>query len=104
MCSGECIDSDGDGYGNPSNPLCTYPELDCDDTDPDVNPGMTEVPGNGIDDDCDPATPAYPQPANTIAASYGRTSLTGSGVFNELTLLLVPMGAIIFLRIIRRKK
>jgi hypothetical protein len=36
------VDNDGDGY----------PE-DCDDTDILVNPGATEVCGNGIDDDCD---------------------------------------------------
>ncbi len=43
-----CEDGDGDGY---------LPAEDCDDTNPAVNPGMTEVPYNGLDDDCDPTTP-----------------------------------------------
>ena len=27
-------------------------EVDCDDTNPEVNPGMEEVCGNGIDEGC----------------------------------------------------
>jgi hypothetical protein len=42
------VDADGDGF--PA-------DRDCDDLNPAVNPGMTEVPGNGLDDDCNPATP-----------------------------------------------
>ncbi len=54
QCAGFTIeDEDDDGY--PATE-------DCDDTDPEVNPGMPEIPGNGIDDDCNPATPdAIPQ-------------------------------------------
>lgn len=52
-CSpGGCTDGDSDGYGDPASPDCTYPELDCDDTDPAVNPGATEECENGKDDDC----------------------------------------------------
>ncbi len=54
-------DADGDGYGDESalpvsscEPLTGYSlsDTDCDDADPNVNPGMFEVE-NGIDDDCD---------------------------------------------------
>ncbi len=45
-----CTDADGDGY-------CAEEsfggEMDCDDTDPGVNPGAGEIAGDGIDNDCD---------------------------------------------------
>ena len=50
-----CLDGDGDGYGLPANENCTFPEEDCDDTDPEVNPAADEV-CNGIDDNCDDVT------------------------------------------------
>ena len=55
----ECVDNDGDGYGNPAAPWCTYSQLDCDDGNPDMNPGATEGPygdptcGDELDNDCD---------------------------------------------------
>lgn len=56
-------DNDGDGYGG-SDQFDACPQIgyvtssnDCDDTNPNVNPGMNEVPYNGLDDDCDPSTP-----------------------------------------------
>ena len=57
-CVPQCIDTDGDGYGDPANAECLFPELDCDDTDAEVNPGAIEGPwgdpscSDGIDNDC----------------------------------------------------
>lgn len=55
------LDSDGDGYGNPrfSVGQCTQPSgyvtngADCNDQDPLVYPGAPEVPGSGVDANCD---------------------------------------------------
>jgi hypothetical protein len=44
----EKTDEDGDGV---------TADLDCDDGDPSVFPGVTENPYDGVDNDCDPATP-----------------------------------------------
>jgi len=55
----ECLDEDGDGYGQFGSPTCTGTAPDCDDADPDVNPGVTEegagdpACGDGLDNDCD---------------------------------------------------
>ncbi len=50
---GDAIDMDGDGYFDIDN-SCSA--TDCDDSDASVNPDATEVPYDGIDNDCDPAT------------------------------------------------
>jgi hypothetical protein len=56
----DLFDGDGDGYFDAANQGCrdTYEAeaLDCNDGNPDVNPGLSEVACNGLDDDCDPAT------------------------------------------------
>ena len=43
----ELVDRDGDGFAE---------DEDCADLVPEVNPSAEELPGNGLDDDCDPST------------------------------------------------
>lgn len=55
--TGRCVDDDGDGfpkYGALQG--CPQAELDCNDYSADINPGVMEIPDNGIDDNCDGAT------------------------------------------------
>ena len=47
QCAGQVIDIDNDGF---------YLPIDCDDTDPAVNPTAPEV-FNGIDDNCNVVMP-----------------------------------------------
>ena len=55
------IDSDGDGYGNPSDtkeaisqpPGYVTNSKDCNDSDSDINPDAPEICDDGIDNDCD---------------------------------------------------
>lgn len=58
-------DADGDGFGDPatSTEACALPDGyvgnmdDCNDDDPLAWSGAREVPGDGVDNDCDPGTP-----------------------------------------------
>ena len=56
----DLFDVDGDGFFDASNPGCVEvyapEELDCNDSNADINPGMEEETCNDVDDDCDTET------------------------------------------------
>ena len=101
----KCVDDDGDGYTKYLAATgCPNEGLDCNDYDPDVNPGATEIPGNGIDDDCDPSTPDLlpwgTAPASVIGAEYKEFS----DIVNYIVLLCLPVGAVLLLLGRRRRR
>ncbi|MBU1239880.1 putative metal-binding motif-containing protein [Myxococcota bacterium] len=74
-----CKDHDGDGFG--VGPGCA--QLDCDDSNPDINPGVNEVCGE-TDTNCDGKTPA----ATICVESVGTCQCRAVGQRNSRAPLL----------------
>jgi hypothetical protein len=95
------LDLDGDGFNGPSP--------DCNDADPNINPGKTDTPDNGVDENCDgvdtttppvvnPVIPVMPvtpvaKPAITITLPYFMSAKKKSTTFSSLAVKGVPAGA-----------
>ncbi len=77
-------DTDGDGYGDPSSTTmaCTPPsgyvtsDTDCDDDDATVSPGLPEICGDGVDNNCDGGA-AGCIPAGDVDLAEARATLLG---------------------------
>lgn len=68
-------DNDGDGYGYMIAPIGGVGGNDCDDTDPSVYFGATEIPGDGISQDCDNSEDCY---VDNDGDGFGSTSVVAS--------------------------
>lgn len=90
------VDADDDGFGAATDPILTcleeapdgfsFNNFDCDDTEPTVNPDATEVPCNGIDENCnapevddDPILPVPTMTNDTVCSGVLPTIAAASG-------------------------
>ena len=93
-------DLDGDGYGDATTGVesCRPPSdtvtdaSDCDDDDSAVNPGATELIGDGLDSDCDGTETCYadadddgyrPDTATTVASADGDCDDSGEALGSD---------------------
>ena len=110
-----CIDTDGDGYGEPGNPSCTSgSQTDCDDTYGFTYPGAQEF-CDQVDNQC-PGDPGYGLidengvcgtscAARAAASSYDASPVYGtSRLGKHLAYFLLPLGAVIGLTFRRRRR
>ena len=88
----ECTDGDQDNYAIEGGECG---EIDCDDTDSEVNPSITEIPYNNKDDDCNLDTTDTPGEAGGVCGPEGcsiEVSSPASLIYG--TKILIPPGAL----------
>jgi hypothetical protein len=113
ICSGVPLDADGDGYVSKD---CGGD--DCDDSNPNVNPGATEgccledSCFDGIDNNCNGLIDQQEMgclmwctsPLSAQASALGTNGGSGSRHMNHLAALLVPLAIVLVLKRIRRRR
>lgn len=88
----ECTDGDQDNYAIEGGECG---EIDCDDTDFEVNLSMTEIPNNNKDDDCNPDTTDTPGEAEGVCGPEGcMIEVTNPASLIYGTKILIPPGAL----------
>jgi hypothetical protein len=94
------LDRDGDGYDR-DEPGGKAP-FDCDDVRADRNPGATDKPQNGLDENCDGVD--APLPSITSEVRYAAKSKRGRVIIRKLAVIRPPDGAKVELRCKNKRK
>jgi hypothetical protein len=97
-------DRDGDGYFWPVDPVYglnpLLAKIDCNDRDRTVHPDAVEIPGNGIDDDCNPATVDGGKPLGSVSI---QAEVHNVGVGSKPVSTKSPLGGLMVLVLDRKQ-
>jgi hypothetical protein len=92
-------DQDNDGWKVSDGDCCDSKFAGCSDRPELVNPGALEYPGNGVDDDCNPATPddqPYPTCSTAMLANMDimqQSSISGTKLVKAMDLCVFTQEA-----------